>query len=93
MGSRSKKAAKGIIWSGLERFSTQGAYFVISLILARILAPEDFGVIALTNILIVILQSVNESGFNVALMNKLNRDELDYSSVFIANFVLGYSSL
>ena len=62
-----------------------GIQFVTSVILARLLTPGDFGLIALTLTFTVIFQTINEYGFNVALMNKLDRDDLDYSSVFILN--------
>ena len=89
MEVKSKKAINGIIWSGIERFSSMGIQFITSVILARLLTPEDFGLIALTLTFTIIFQTINEYGFNVALMNKLDRDDLDYSSVFILNIFLG----
>lgn len=83
------KAFRGVKWSAVQRFSSQGISFVISIILARVLSPEDYGIIAITMVFILIFQTINESGFNVALMNKLDRDELDFSSVFILNIAIG----
>lgn len=90
MSTKSKKAINGIIWSGIDRFSSMGIQFVTSVILARLLSPGDFGLIALTLTFTIIFQTINEYGFNVALMNKLDRDDLDYSSVFILNIFLGF---
>lgn len=87
--SDKKRAVKGVIWSGIERFSVQIVQFVISIILARILSPSDFGLLALVMVVINILQVFNEVGFGAALMQKLDRDELDFSTVFVFNMVLG----
>lgn len=80
---------KGVSWSAVERFSVQMVQFVLSVVLARLLMPEAYGVIALALVILHILQTINEVGFGAALMHKLDRDELDFSSVFIMNMVLG----
>lgn len=87
--SNSKRAIKGVTWSAIERFLTQGVQFVVSIILARLLQPSDFGLIALVLVVLNILQTINEVGFSTALMHKLNRDELDYSTTFFMNVFLG----
>lgn len=86
-----KKVVKGVAWSALERFSIQAVQFVISVVLARLLMPEAYGVVALALVILNVLQTVNEMGFGEALMHKLDRDELDFSSVFMMNMVLGVS--
>lgn len=91
MGAVKQRAKNGVIWSAFERFSVQGVQFVISVILARLLSPSDFGVVALVVVVLNILQTVNESGFGASLMQKLDRDELDFSSVFVLNIILGVS--
>ncbi|MDR0231292.1 MAG: lipopolysaccharide biosynthesis protein [Dysgonamonadaceae bacterium] len=82
------KAVKGVFWSGIERFSTQIVQFIISVILARLLLPADFGIVAITLIIMNVLQVINETGFGAALMQKLDRDELDFSTVFVFNIFL-----
>jgi O-antigen/teichoic acid export membrane protein len=89
INNNTKRATKGVKWSAIERFLTQGVQFVVSIILARLLLPSDFGLIALVLVILNILQTINETGFGVALMQKLNRDELDFSTVFMLNMVLG----
>ena len=84
------KAKYAVIWSGFERFSVQIVQFVISVILARLLTPLDFGILAIILVIINILQVFNEVGFGAALMHKLDRDELDFSTVFIFNIFLGF---
>lgn len=83
------KTVKGVFWSGIERFSVQFIQFIVSIVLARLLTPEDFGVVAIILVFINILQVFNEVGFGAALMHKLDRDELDYSTVFFFNILWG----
>lgn len=80
---------KGVSWSAIERFSVQIVQFIISIVLARLLMPEAYGIVALALVILNILQTINEMGFGEALMHKLDRDELDFSSVFIMNILLG----
>mgnify|MGYP000221793087 FL=1 len=70
-----------IIWSGLERFSTQGVQFIVGLILARLLLPSDFGLIAILNFFFAISQTVIESGFSNALIQKQNRTDIDLNTL------------
>lgn len=86
------KAIKGVIWSAIEKFSVQGVQFIISIVLARLLTPEDFGLVAIVIVFSTIFQTINESGFNTALVHKLDRDELDYSTAFITNIIIGIAS-
>lgn len=85
------RTLKGVSWSAVERFSVQIVQFVISVVLARLLMPEAYGVVALALVILNVLQTINEVGFGAALMHKLDRDELDFSSVFVLNMVLGVS--
>lgn len=85
------RVLKGVSWSAVERFSVQAVQFIISVILARLLMPEAYGVVALALVILNVLQTVNEVGFGAALMHKLDRDDLDFSSVFVMNMVMGVS--
>lgn len=85
--SLGQKTIEGILWSSVERFSTQGVHFLVTLILARILTPEDFGLIGMLIIFIAIAQSLIDSGFSLALIRKQNRDNVDNSTVFYFNIV------
>lgn len=92
MNHKKEKAIKGVFWSSVEKFSVQGIQFIVSIILARLLTPSDFGIIAIVIVLSTIFQTINESGFNTALIHKLDRDELDYSTAFITNLTIGFTS-
>lgn len=72
----------------MERGGTQSAQFVVSILLARLLPPEDFGLIALVLIFITLASVFVQSGFNTALIQKKTADEVDFSSVFYASLLL-----
>ena len=79
---------KGVIWSTIERFSIQGVQFVLGIIMARILTPDDYGLIGMIYVFISISQVFIDGGFTNALIQKQNRDETDYSTVFYINIVI-----
>jgi len=76
------KVLSGLLWKLMERVGTQGIQFIVQIVLARLLMPEDFGVIALITIFISIASVFVQSGFSVALIQKKNADSTDFSSVF-----------
>ncbi|QBO59683.1 lipopolysaccharide biosynthesis protein [Chryseobacterium salivictor] len=82
------KVLSGLFWQYLQRFSTQGIQLLISIILARLLLPKDFGVIALIGVFITMSSVLIDSGFSNALIQKKEADNKDFSSVFILNLVL-----
>lgn len=71
----------------MERGGTQGIQFIVTIVLARILLPEEFGLIVLVTIFIGIAGVFVQSGFNTALIQKKNVDEVDFSSVFYLSLV------
>ena len=83
------KAVKGIFWSSVDRFSVQGMQFVLMLILARMLNPSDYGMIGMLAVFLAISQSIIDGGFANALIRKKDRSEIDYSTVFYFNIVVG----
>lgn len=82
------QTVKSVAWSAVERFSVQAIQFVISIILARLIAPSDYGLIAMLTIFIAIAQSFVDSGFSNALIQKKNRTETDFSTVFYFNIAI-----
>lgn len=77
-----------LIWRFAERCGAQLVTFIVSIVLARILAPEDYGQIALITVFTTIMQVFVDSGLGTALIQKKNADDLDFSSVFYFNFVI-----
>jgi teichuronic acid exporter len=82
------KAVKGVMWSAIERFGNQGIQFVIGLILARLLMPEDYGLIGMLLVFISVAQVFVEGGFSSALIRKRIPTQSDYSTVFWFNLVI-----
>ena len=76
-----------LIWRFAERCGAQGVAFVVSLVLARLLAPEDYGTIALVTVFTTILQVFVDSGLGNALIQKKDADDVDFSSVFYFNVI------
>lgn len=77
---------KNFIWRFAERCGAQFVTFIVSIVLARLLAPEDYGTIALVTVFTTILQVFVDSGLGTALIQKKDADDLDFSSVFYFNF-------
>lgn len=71
-----------LLWKFLERAGTQGVQFVIQIVLARILCPEDYGILAILTAFIALANVFVQSGFNTSLIQKKDSDEADFSSVF-----------
>ena len=79
------KIFKNLIWRFSERIGAKLISVVVQLILARLLAPEVFGTVAIVLVITNILQVFVESGFGTALIQKKDSDDLDFSSVFWFN--------
>ena len=90
MGEIRAKSISGFKWSAFERFANQGVNFLISLILARLLTPADFGIVGMLAIFMAISQSFIDSGFSNALIRKKDVSEIDFSTVFYFNIVVGF---
>lgn len=86
--SLKSQAVKGVVWSAVERFSVQGIQFVLSIIIARLVAPSEYGLIAMLGIFLAIAQTFLDSGFSNALIQKKDRTEEDFSTVFYFNIVV-----
>ena len=89
MADITKKSVIGnFIWRFAERCGAQLVTFIVSIVLARILDPKDYGTIALVTVFTTILQVFVDSGLVTALIQKKNADDLDFSSVFYFNFIV-----
>ena len=84
----SKTTINNLFWRFAERCGAQGVTFIVSLVLARILDPSVYGVIALVTVFTALLQVFVDSGMGTALIQKKNADDLDFSSVFYFNIVI-----
>lgn len=82
------KTVKGTIWSAADTFLAQGVSFIVGLVLARLLSPDEYGLIGIVTIFTMIMLNVVDSGFSNALIRKKNVTNEDYSTLFIFNFVV-----
>ena len=81
------KVFNASLWNILERVYTQALRFILNIILARILFPSDYGIIGMLAVFIAISQSFIEGGFINALIQKQNRTERDFSTIFFFNVI------
>ena len=83
-----KNIANGVVWKFAERLFSQGVSFIVSVILARLLAPEDYGVVAIVMVFIEIANVFVISGLNTALIQKKNINETEVSTIFYCGVIL-----
>lgn len=86
--SLQKKTAKGLSWSALEKLANRGLAFGIQILLARLIAPSEFALLALLSIFIMFLSMVADGGFSHALIQKKDVSRKDVSTIFFFNFLL-----
>jgi O-antigen/teichoic acid export membrane protein len=82
------KAVKGVVWNAVNTYSSKGLLFVLGIILARLLSPSDYGLVGMTAIFFAISNVFIDSGFGSALVQKKDRNEDDYCTVFYINLVV-----
>ncbi len=82
MSSLRNKVVKGVAWTLLDAFTTKVAAFVVTLVLARILTPDDYGTVALLTLITNISLVFIDCGLGLALVQKKKATELDFNSVF-----------
>ena len=82
------KVAKGVAWSFSEKLLSMGVQMVVSIIVARQLAPADFGVMAIMTFFTSVALAIVDSGFSQTLIRKANPTEEEYHSVLIFNIVV-----
>ena len=83
------KVLRGLFWKIMEQCGSQGIQFVVALVLARLMTPEEYGTISLITIFIAIANTFVQSGFATALVQGKDIEEEDYSSVFWMSMLLG----
>ena len=88
MKMNNKAVINNFLWRFLERIGVQGVNFIVSIIVARIVAPEVYGIVALVTIFTTIMQVFIDSGLGTALIQKKNADDLDFSTVFYFNLLM-----
>ena len=82
------KTVKGIGWSAIDNMSSYAVTFVVGLILARLLTPDDYGLIGIISIFTAICDCFIRAGFGTALIRKKDATEDDYCTVFVCNLIM-----
>lgn len=80
-----ESATKGILWNAIEKLSNQFFQFAISIALARLLIPSDFGLIGMITVFIAISTTFVNSGMSSGLIQKQAKEDIDFSTVFVFN--------
>jgi O-antigen/teichoic acid export membrane protein len=91
MPSLKEKSIKGLFWDFSGRIGLQGVGFIVSIVLARLLAPEEFGLLAIINVFINLAAVFVDYGFNIALIQKKEINERHYTAVFYLNLIMGFT--
>lgn len=86
--SLKNKTIKGASWSFIDSISSQGVTFLVSLVLARLLTPDEYGLIGIISIFIAVFNSIVDSGFSNALIRKNDARDIDYNTVFLTNLII-----
>lgn len=86
--SLTNKTIKGVGWNAIDRFANYGIAFIVGIVLARLLSPDDYGLIGIITIFTSIFNIILDGGFSTALIRKEGVSDIDYSTVFISNFLI-----
>lgn len=86
--SDKEKVISGITWKLAERMSSQGMTFILSIILARLLMPSQYGIVAMINIFIIFANVFISAGFSSSLIQKKDADDLDFSTIFYCTLTI-----
>lgn len=86
--SLKKKAISGFSWTFLEQFGSKAINFIVQIILARLIAPEEFGLLGMILIFSAVGNSLSDSGMSQSLIRSDEPDEEDFSTVFTINFTI-----
>lgn len=82
------KTIKGTMWSAADAFLGQGVTFLVGIVLARMLSPDEYGLIGICLIFVNVLNGMVDSGFSNALIRKKDIKDVDYNTMFITNMAI-----
>lgn len=86
--SLKNKTIKGVGWSAADAFLGQGVTFIVGLVLARLLSPDEYGLIGICLIFTTVLNGIVDSGFSNALIRKKDVTDEDYNTMFTTNMAI-----
>ena len=88
--SLKSKTVKGVLWSGIGQYSTFAIQFIISIILARLLTPDQYGLIGMIGVFTAIVNIFIDCGFATSLVRKPDHNQTDFSTLFYFNLVASF---
>ena len=86
--SLKNKTIRGVGWSAADAFLGQGVSFIVGLVLARLLSPEEYGLIGISLVVTTVLNGIVDSGFSSAIIRKKDATNDDYNTMFITNMFM-----
>ena len=86
--SLKSKTIKGVGWSAADAILGQGVTFIVGLVLARLLSPDEYGLIGICLIFTTVLNGIVDSGFSNALIRKKDVTDEDYNTMFMTNMAI-----
>lgn len=86
--SLKQQAVRGVGWSFADSILGQGVTFIVGLVLARLLSPDDYGLIGIITIFITVFNAIVDSGFSNSLIRKAEVTGIEYNTMFIVNFIV-----
>ena len=89
MSSTKSKMLKGILWITIDKYSGLALGIVVSMVLARILSPDEFGLIALASVLLAFIGLLSNMGLGPAIIQKQDLTQKDINSVFTFTIIVG----
>ena len=89
MSEIKRKVLSGVVWESTGQFLSLGIQFIVTILIARVLMPEDFGIVGLLTVFTAVSSILLDSGFSQALIQKKDANNVDFSSVFYTNLLVG----
>lgn len=89
-GNRGKQIVSGMVWRFAEKITAQLVSFVVSIVIANILMPEAYGIVAIVNVFMAIVEVFVTSGLGTALIQKKDATSREFSTVFWCNLILSF---
>ena len=89
MASLKKEMSKGVFWSAIQKYSSIGISIVVMMVLARILSPEQFGVVAISTVAINFLTIFSTMGIAPAIIQRKDLNSEDYNNIYTFSLVIG----
>lgn len=86
--SLKKKTVHGVTWSFIDNIANSGITFLVGLVLARLLTPAEYGIMAIIAILVAVSNALIDSGFSNALIRKREIERIDYNTIFYFNLIV-----